>query len=250
MSETLNELATALAKAQAEMHGAAKDSENPYFKSRYADGASVWDAARGPLTKHGLSVVQLPSTVENNVTVKTILLHSSGQSIAGELSAQAKDAAPQSIGSCITYLRRYGLQSMVQVWPEDDDGHQATHTAPPKQTAKATAKQAAKPPASSMTLENAVDRHEFKQLVEMLAVGGCTKGNRPEQNAVIAALGFPGETIESVHGTIGLAGKVFSAMSELNARGESINEVCLRALKAAGLRPQTQLEKEAAATFG
>jgi hypothetical protein len=61
-SESINEIAAALAKAQSEMGGAVKDSANPFFKSKYADLSSVWDACRGPLTKNGLSVVQFPKT--------------------------------------------------------------------------------------------------------------------------------------------------------------------------------------------
>lgn len=129
-SEQINELAAALAKAQAEMEGATKASANPFFKSKYADLASVWDACRGPLTNHGLSIVQSPSfaTISDGVvvvTVETRLLHASGQWMAGELSAATKDATPQSVGSAITYLRRYALQSFAGVAPEDDDAEAA-----------------------------------------------------------------------------------------------------------------------------
>ncbi len=57
-SESIAELAKALAKAQGEMKGALRDSQNPYFKSTYADLASVWDAIKEPFTKNGLSFVQ------------------------------------------------------------------------------------------------------------------------------------------------------------------------------------------------
>jgi len=59
-SESISELAKALAKAQASIKGAVKDSQNPFFKSSYADLESVWDACRKPLTDNGLSVVQIP----------------------------------------------------------------------------------------------------------------------------------------------------------------------------------------------
>ena len=61
-SETINELAAALAKAQGEMRPALKDAENPYFKSNYADLASCWDAVRVPLAKNGLAIVQTCET--------------------------------------------------------------------------------------------------------------------------------------------------------------------------------------------
>jgi len=121
--EALNELAAALAKAQAEMKGAAKDATNPHFKSRYADLASIWDAARGPLTKHGLSVVQIPGYdgEAKTASVTTILLHASGQSIQGTLHAPVQQDTAQGVGSALTYCRRYGLAAFVGVAPEDDD---------------------------------------------------------------------------------------------------------------------------------
>jgi len=124
-SDTLNELATAIAKAQSEIKGAAKDSANPFFKSKYADLSSVWDACRAPLTKNGLSVIQLASAEGNKVTVETVLLHTSGQLISEALSVTAKEDSPQAVGSAITYARRYGLAAIVGVAPEDDDGEAA-----------------------------------------------------------------------------------------------------------------------------
>ena len=64
-SDTIIELAKALNKAQAEMKGAVADSVNPHFKSKYADLASIWDACREPLTKHGLAVIQTNALVEH-----------------------------------------------------------------------------------------------------------------------------------------------------------------------------------------
>lgn len=124
-SESINELAAALAKAQAQITGASRTAANPFFKSRYADLASVWDAVRGPLTAHGLAVVQAPSTEGARVTVTTRLIHSSGQWIEASLAATCKDESPQAIGSAVTYLRRYGLQAVAGVPSVDDDGEAA-----------------------------------------------------------------------------------------------------------------------------
>jgi hypothetical protein len=149
-------LAEALAKAQAEVQGATKDSENPFFGSRYADLASVWAACRKALTDHGLSVVQAPSTsftgepetytyttkrgeersgirVATTVTVTTRILHATGAWIEAETSAMLPSADPQAVGSAITYLRRYGLASMVGVAPEDDDGEATARPVPAAQ---------------------------------------------------------------------------------------------------------------------
>lgn len=140
-SEQLNELAAAMAKAQGEIETAHRDSANPFFKSRYADLASVWDACREPLSKNGLAVIQLPRSDGAHVTMETRLLHSSGQWIEGELTTVAKDEGPQSIGSAVTYLRRYMLQAITGVAPDDDDGEAAMgrgngHAQPARQTAK------------------------------------------------------------------------------------------------------------------
>lgn len=127
MSPSIAAIAAALAKAQGEMTGAAKDKTNPHFKSAYADLASVWDACRAALSKNGLSVVQPVSADGNRVTVTTLLAHSSGEWISGELTMTAAQNTPQGIGSCITYARRYALASMVGVAPEDDDGNAASN---------------------------------------------------------------------------------------------------------------------------
>ena len=126
-SENINEIATALAKAQGEIKGATKDSENPHFKTRYADLASVWEACRAALSANGIAVIQAPTIdSEGNVCVETLLCHSSGQWMRSDLSVRPAKADAQAVGSVITYLRRYALAAMVGVAPEDDDGEAAT----------------------------------------------------------------------------------------------------------------------------
>jgi hypothetical protein len=124
-SEQINEIGAALAKAQATMGSAIKDSKNPFFKSSYADLSSVREAVNGPLTANGIAVVQSPSTGGNLVTVTTMLIHTSGQWIQGDVSCATKDDGPQAVGTAITYLRRYALQSFAGVAAEDDDGEAA-----------------------------------------------------------------------------------------------------------------------------
>lgn len=125
-SPSIAALAAALSKAQGEMEAASKASTNPHFKSKYADLASVWDACRGPLSKHGLSVLQPVSADGPSVTVTTILAHSSGEWISEALTMTAQQNTPQGVGSTITYGRRYGLSSMVGIAPDDDDGNAAS----------------------------------------------------------------------------------------------------------------------------
>jgi hypothetical protein len=125
-SEQINELATALAKAQGEITGALKDSANPFFKSKYADLASCWDACRSALSKNGLAVTQFPTTEATGVCLVTTLLHSSGQWMRASLSVHPKDDTPQAMGSALTYARRYALTAVVGVSQVDDDGNAAS----------------------------------------------------------------------------------------------------------------------------
>ena len=101
-SEQINELATALALAQGEIAHAKKESENPHFKHRYADLASIWDACRVALTKRGLSIVQSPRLISGGdlwlVEVETTLLHQSGQSLSDILAVPVNPASAQSGG--------------------------------------------------------------------------------------------------------------------------------------------------------
>jgi len=124
-SEQINELAAALSKAQASITGALKDSANPFYKNRYADLASCWDACRKQLTDNNLSVIQTTDIVADTVVVRTMLAHSSGQWISGILPVKAKDDGPQAQGSGITYARRYALAAMVGLAQIDDDAEAA-----------------------------------------------------------------------------------------------------------------------------
>lgn len=125
-SETISKLAMALAKAQAKVKGAIKDSNNPFFKSKYADLQSVWDAIREPFTSNGLSITQLTGEATDGVLIETVLLHESGEYISSRLLMKPVKNDPQGIGSAITYGRRYGLQAIAGVCPEDDDGNKAS----------------------------------------------------------------------------------------------------------------------------
>lgn len=124
----LNELAAALARAQAKIENVKKGNLNPHFKSRYADLASVWDAVREPFTSEGLSIVQLPvQAPDGHVGLGTVLYHSSGQSIGAEYFLALKDASnPQVAGSALTYMKRYALLGVAGIAPEDDDGNTAS----------------------------------------------------------------------------------------------------------------------------
>lgn len=121
-SENIDALAKALCKAQAEMVPAVKDSDNPFFKSKYADYSSVWKACHKALTNNGLAVGQLMEPSEKGILLTTIIMHESGQWLSGSQPISAIKQDPQGIGSAITYARRYGLAAILALPQEDDDG--------------------------------------------------------------------------------------------------------------------------------
>jgi hypothetical protein len=120
-SEQVNELATALCKAQGDMGGAVKDSSNPFFKSSYADLTSVIKAIKQPFSDNGLSYTQFPVSNEHGVGVSTRLMHTSGQWLEMEYTLPTVKKDPQASGSAITYARRYALQSIAGIPTADDD---------------------------------------------------------------------------------------------------------------------------------
>lgn len=124
-SDELNELFAALAKAQGEMETAKLDSVNPFFKSKYSDLASVVKASRPSLTKNGLSVIQrvLPNG-NGAMYLHTRLCHASGQWIESKMLINPPKNDIQTMGSYMTYLRRYNYSSVCGVYSGDvdDDG--------------------------------------------------------------------------------------------------------------------------------
>lgn len=167
MSEEIGKLAAALSKAQGQMKGALKDAENPYFKSSYADLASVWEACRKALSDNELSVAQVTDFGPNGeLILNTILMHSSGEKLVGSMPVMiGEKATAQQVGSAITYARRYALSAMVGVAPEDDDGNKASEVAAPTARVSSAAKFAASKPGESDLLKASVT--EFVKKLEM-----------------------------------------------------------------------------------
>jgi hypothetical protein len=122
-SEIINELASALSKAQGEMQAAIKDKVNPFYKSAYADLGSVWDAARPVLSKYGLCIMQTTEIVPDGsrIIMVTTLAHTSGQWVKSYLPLNPSKNDSQSVGAALTYLRRYSLSAIVGVVCDDDD---------------------------------------------------------------------------------------------------------------------------------
>lgn len=125
-SDSIAQLAAAMAKAQPAIAPAIKDAANPFFKSKYADLGEVWRVVQAAFAPHGLSVLQVPETAEDgSVTLTTMVLHESGEWIAGTMPVRVVKDDPQGVGSGITYARRYALSAMCGVVAEDDDGEAA-----------------------------------------------------------------------------------------------------------------------------
>ena len=141
-SESIKNLAAAMAAAQGEMGAATKSASNPFFKSKYADLGSVIEAVKPHFAKHGLSYVQFPVTGESSVGVTTRLMHSSGEWLEQEYFIPLGKMDAQAAGSAITYARRYALQSIAGIPAEDDDGNAATQAAPKLQAKTVTKAQA------------------------------------------------------------------------------------------------------------
>jgi hypothetical protein len=124
-SPEVGDLFAALAQAQAEIEGASKDAKNDHFRQKYATLASIYDASRAALTKHGIAVIQSPFNDGQDVGVATTLGVASGQWLRGRIQCCPTKADAQGVGSVITYMRRYALAAMVGVAQEDDDAEGA-----------------------------------------------------------------------------------------------------------------------------
>jgi len=122
-SETITKIIPALLECQKKIEAVEKKSENPFFKNKYADLNSLIEACKKILNDNGILILQ----PINGEFVETTLFHISGESISSRTKIVSKtDNNPQDQGSAITYARRYGLQSMLFMSAEDDDGEKAT----------------------------------------------------------------------------------------------------------------------------
>ena len=128
-TDSIAQLAAALVKASAEMPQVkrTRTADTGKFKYQYADLADLIEVTRPVLAKHGLTVTQAleeefkPAPDNFVVSVTTTLLHESGEWISSTFSMPAPSANPQTIGSVITYARRYAYQSVLGIAAEDDD---------------------------------------------------------------------------------------------------------------------------------
>lgn len=138
-SESITEIAKALVAFNGEVNKIAKDANNPMFRNNYATLDQIIAEIRPLLQKNGLSILQIPSGDNETLTLKTLLLHESGEYLESDefslapmaqvidKSTKEKAITPQSVGSAITYARRYSLSSFLSLnTGEDDDGNNAS----------------------------------------------------------------------------------------------------------------------------
>lgn len=127
ISTPCDKLMAALSKMQGELKMALKDSDNPYFKSKYADLATCINTAKKPMADNGLSVSQHCGFDGNYVRCVTVLGHSSGQYMASTCVIPVTKKDAQGVGSAITYARRYSFSAVIGLSQDDDDGNWASN---------------------------------------------------------------------------------------------------------------------------
>jgi hypothetical protein len=149
-SEDIEELATALVAAQKGIKNAVRSEDNPFFHSKYADLAAIYDACRDAMTTNNLTVVQYGGFEADQPVLYTELIHKTGQYIRGfmpvfvpvqpetpeetEFDGKGEEKAKkvkqvnksQGYGSSMTYMRRYALAAMLGVATEDDDANSSS----------------------------------------------------------------------------------------------------------------------------
>jgi hypothetical protein len=155
----MKNLASALVKAKMAFGPALKQAVNPHLKSKYANLGACLDAVDDALLANGIVVYQETFESPTGVTVETVFLHESGESLrCGKLYVPAAKQDPQGYGSALTYARRYSLQTACGIAPEDDDGHAASNQPAQRQTQpKADTKQSPLNPADrAKGIENGV----------------------------------------------------------------------------------------------
>jgi hypothetical protein len=196
MSSSIGKLVEAITKAALKFDPVLKDSDNPAYRSKYADLPTVIDATRKHLAAEGVAVIQMPHAEfgledAKMMTLTTMLAHSSGEWMASDLTLPAMmrdrfDA--QSVGSAITYARRYGLAAMTNVAQEDDDGNKASGVGS-KQEANAVAGAKLRKSAKEKG-DDAVALTEWKEGLIAVSGGGLAVLKAEIEPEALKDLGF------------------------------------------------------------
>lgn len=130
--QDMNHIAPAFIKAKKAFSPALKTSTNPHFKSKYAALDACIEAVNDAFLDNGIAMFQQTFEDDHGVTVETVFLHESGETIrSGKLHVPASKQDPQGYGSALTYARRYSLMAACGIAPEDDDGNAAVKASKP-----------------------------------------------------------------------------------------------------------------------
>lgn len=169
----------AFVKAQRAFAPALKTSSNPHFKSKYADLSACVEAVIDGLNENGIGLIQRTYEDASGVTVETLFVHESGESMeGGKLHVPAARQDPQGYGSALTYARRYSLMAACGIAPEDDDGNAASAKPPqPRQQKKPE-------PVSVPALVSAMEAcHTLEGLKATFAQAWKDSGHSPDVKA-------------------------------------------------------------------
>jgi hypothetical protein len=129
----MDKIAAAFIKAKKDFGPVLKGKNNPAFKSKYANLEACLDAVDDACLAHGIALYQETFEDSTGVTVETVFLHESGESLrCGKLHVPAAKNDPQGYGSALTYARRYSILTACGIAAEDDDGNAASRPAPPQ----------------------------------------------------------------------------------------------------------------------
>lgn len=180
-SEQIDQLVAAIVAAQLKMTPAVKDHVNPYFKSKYADLPSVWEAAE-PFRNEGVAITQSPvEAPEGFIMLDTQLSHKSGQWMRSRLKMRVAKDDPQGYGSALTYARRYALGCMTGIVTEEDDDGNAASTPQLKAQSYTQQKQTAQAKIAELRHEMQEPARQGKEVED----GGAEtqRAQAPEHNA-------------------------------------------------------------------
>lgn len=132
-SETIGAIASALAKAQAELTNPEKSLvatiRSPFTREgdrtfRYASLASGLDIVRKALGQNEIATVQTTEIDEasGQIRLNTLFAHSSGEWIASDwpVCPAGETASPHRMGAALSYARRYALFTLAGIAGEDD----------------------------------------------------------------------------------------------------------------------------------
>jgi hypothetical protein len=190
-SESIADLAKAMAAAQGEIENASKNAKNPHFRSNYADLAEVINTVRPILSRHGLSITQFPAFEGGIASVESVLMHSSGEWMSGISSSPVNKQDAQGIGSALTYLRRYSLAAIAGIAQEDDDGNGAVGGGRQQQAPQRQAAPQKPKVMDAASVQKAVaacataDRAKLDQIYQYAQKNGATAEQLQEINSAL-----------------------------------------------------------------